>query len=67
MWYVVVVGKHGLSSFPETNLKEELKAHGIETIALTGFMANCCNKSTMREAGDAGFNVITLTDCCNIM
>ena len=60
---MVVVGKHGLSAFPGTNLMEELKAHGIETIALAGFMANCCVESTMRDAFDAGFNVVTLTDC----
>ena len=26
-------------------------------------MANCCVESTMREACDKGFGVITLTDC----
>lgn len=25
---------------------------------------NCCVESTMRAAYEAGFNVITLTDCC---
>ena len=39
------------------------KAHNIETIALGGFMANCCVESTMREAFEKGFNVVTLTDC----
>ena len=60
---VVVVGKRGLSAFPDTDLEAQLKAHGIETIALGGFMANCCVESTMREACEKGFNVITLTDC----
>jgi nicotinamidase-related amidase len=26
-------------------------------------MANCCVESTMRDAYERGFNVITLTDC----
>ena len=26
-------------------------------------MANCCVESTMREAFEKGYNVITLTDC----
>ena len=26
-------------------------------------MANCCVESTMREAFEKGFNVVTLTDC----
>ena len=60
---VEVVGKRGLSAFPNTNLEEQLKQHGVETIALAGFMANCCVESTMRDACEKGFNVVTLTDC----
>lgn len=60
---VVVRGKKGLSAFPGTDLEEQLKANGIETVALGGFMANCCVESTMRDACEKGFNVITLTDC----
>jgi len=60
---VVVVGKHGPSAFPNTDLEQNLKKFGIETVALAGFMANCCVESTMREACDKGFGVITLTDC----
>ena len=60
---VVVVGKTGLSAFPDTNLEALLRSHGVETLVLGGFMANCCVESTMREAYEKGFNVITLTDC----
>jgi nicotinamidase-related amidase len=60
---VLVVGKHGLSAFPGTNLEAELTARGVETLALGGFMANCCVESTMRDACEKGFNVVTLTDC----
>jgi len=60
---VLVKGKRGLSAFPGTDLLEKLKARGVETIALAGFMANCCVESTMREACERGFNVITLADC----
>jgi len=60
---ILVKGKRGLSAFPNTNLEESLKAHNIETIALGGFMANCCVESTMREACEKGFNLVTLTDC----
>ena len=60
---VVVAGKRGLSAFPRTDLESHLRAHDIETIALGGFMANCCVESTMREAFEKGFNVVTLTDC----
>ena len=60
---VVVAGKRGLSAFPRTDLEAHLRARGIETVALGGFMANCCVESTMREAFERGFNVVTLTDC----
>merc|ERR1712176_1027125 len=48
---------------PGTDLEAQLKAHGIETIALAGFLTNCCVESTMRTAFEKGFNVVTLTDC----
>jgi len=60
---VIVKGKKGLSAFPGTDLEEKLVEKGIDTIVLGGFMANCCVESTMREAFDKGFNVITLKDC----
>merc|ERR1719343_954112 len=60
---VVVSGKKGLDAFPGTDLEAQLKAHGIETVALAGFLTNCCVESTMRTAFEKGFNVITLSDC----
>merc|ERR1712061_411337 len=60
---VVVTGKKGLDAFPGTDLEVQLKLHGIETIALAGFLTNCCVESTMRSACEKGFNVISLTDC----
>ena len=61
---VVVQGKKGLDAFPGTDLEEQLKANGIETVVLGGFLTNCCVESTMRTAFEKGFNVITVTDCC---
>jgi len=60
---VVIVGKKGLDAFPGTDLEAQLKSYGIETIALAGFLTNCCVESTMRTALEKGFNVVTLTDC----
>ena len=59
---VVVQGKKGLDAFPGTDLEDQLKANGIETVVLGGFLTNCCVESTMRTAYEKGFNVITLTD-----
>ena len=53
-----------MDAFPGTNLESLLKENGIETLALSGFLTNCCVESTMRTAYEKGFNVITLTDVC---
>ena len=45
---VVVEGKRGLDTFATTNLDFILRARGITTIALGGFLTNCCVESTMR-------------------
>ena len=60
---IVVEGKRGLDTFASTNLDFILRSRGIETIALGGFLTNCCVESTMRTGYENGYNVITLTDC----
>jgi ureidoacrylate peracid hydrolase len=60
---VVVEGKRGLDTFATTNLDFILRARGITTIALGGFLTNCCVESTMRTGYEKGFQVITLSDC----
>ena len=57
-------GKKGLDAFPGTNLEALLKENNIETLALCGFLTNCCVESSMRTAYEKGFNTVTLTDCC---
>merc|ERR1711874_343347 len=61
---IVVKGKKGLDAFPGTDLESLLVRNGIETLAIGGFLTNCCVESTMRTACEKGFNVVTLTDCC---
>ena len=60
---VVVEGKRGLDSFATTNLDFILRARDITTIALAGFLTNCCVESTMRTGYEKGYHVITLSDC----
>jgi ureidoacrylate peracid hydrolase len=60
---VVVEGKRGLDTFATTNLDFILRARGITTIALSGFLTNCCVESTMRTGYEKGYQVITLSDC----
>ncbi len=60
---IVVEGKRGLDAFASTNLDFILRSRGITTIALGGFLTNCCVESTMRTGYEKGFEVITLKDC----
>jgi ureidoacrylate peracid hydrolase len=60
---IVIEGKRGLDAFATTNLDFILRMRGISTIALGGFLTNCCVESTMRTGYEKGFEVITLTDC----
>jgi nicotinamidase-related amidase len=60
---IVVEGKRGLDTFATTNLDFILRARGITTIALGGFLTNCCVESTMRTGYEKGYQVVTLSDC----
>jgi nicotinamidase-related amidase len=60
---IVLEGKRGLDSFGTTNLDFILRGRGITTIALCGFLTNCCVESTMRTGYEKGYHVITVSDC----
>jgi len=60
---IVVEGKRGLCGFATTNLDFILRSRGISTIALGGFLTNCCVESTMRSGYERGYEVVTLKDC----
>lgn len=60
---IIIEGKRGLCGFATTNLDFILRSRGIQTVALGGFLTNCCVESTMRTAYEKGYNVITLKDC----
>ena len=60
---LLLEGKRGLDAFATTNLDFILRGRGITTIALAGFLTNCCVESTMRTGYEKGYHVITLSDC----
>jgi len=60
---IVIEGKRGLCGFATTNLDFILRSRGIDTIALGGFLTNCCVESTMRTGYEKGYQVVTLKDC----
>jgi ureidoacrylate peracid hydrolase len=60
---IIIEGKRGLDTFASTNLDFILRSKGITTIAIGGFLTNCCVESTMRSGYENGYKVITLSDC----
>ncbi|MCA9681144.1 MAG: cysteine hydrolase [Myxococcales bacterium] len=60
---IVIEGKRGLDTFASTNIDFILRSKDIRTVALGGFLTNCCVESTMRSAYEAGYEVVTLVDC----
>ena len=60
---VLLEDKRGLDSFGTTNLDFILRGRSITTIALAGFLTNCCVESTMRTGYEKGYHVVTLSDC----
>ena len=60
---IVIEGKRGLDTFASTNLDFILRSKGVRTIALGGFLTNCCVESTMRSGYENGYEVVTLSDC----
>ena len=59
----MIEGKRGLDTFASTNLDFILRSRGLDTIAVCGFLTNCCVESTMRTGYERGYKVITLKDC----
>jgi len=60
---IVVEGKRGLDTFASTNLDFILRSRGIKTLAVAGFLSNCCVESTARTGYEKGFRIIALADC----
>ena len=60
---IIVEGKRGLDTFASTNLDFILRSRGIKTLAVAGFLTNCCVESTARTGYEKGFSIVVLSDC----
>lgn len=61
---IILEGKRGLDAFYSTNLDFILRQLNIRSVAICGFLTNCCVESTVRTAYEKGYDVTTLSDCC---
>ena len=61
----VIVTKHRVGAFAGTDLDMILRAHGIETLLLTGIATSGVVLSSVRHAADADYRIIVVKDCCS--
>lgn len=60
----LVVTKDRYSPFQGTDLADQLRRRGIETVIVAGFTTAVCVSCTVRDAFQLDFHTITLSDCC---
>jgi len=58
-----VVRKPRYDAFLRTSLEDDLRARGIDTLAIAGVITNCCVDTTARSAFMRGFGALVLDDC----
>ncbi|PKA83130.1 nicotinamidase-related amidase [Ulvibacter sp. MAR_2010_11] len=57
-----VITKHVNSAFIGTNLKEQLDAENIKSLVVVGITTNHCVSTTVRMAGNFGFETYVISD-----
>lgn len=58
-----VVDKPGFGAFYATELQDLLQPRAVTHVIVLGVTTQCCVFSTVREAVDRGYRVLTLEDC----
>ncbi len=57
-----VIDKYGYGSFHSTNLDATLKSLGVESLVVTGTVAQICVEETAREAFHHGYRTVLVSD-----
>lgn len=60
----LVVQKDVNSGFIGTNLEIELRRRGVRRLVVVGFFTNMCVETTVRMAGNMGFDTYLVEDAC---
>jgi nicotinamidase-related amidase len=61
----VLVTKRHWGAFAGTNLEQELRSRGVETVVLAGIATNIGVESTLRQGTGLGFAFVTVEDACS--
>lgn len=59
-----VIVKNFINAFRETELKQQLDAHGVEEVIIVGAMSHMCVDACVRASADMGYPVTVLHDAC---
>ena len=60
----IIIYNYSSSAFADTELDLILRNKGITDLVLTGLVTNWVVESTARDATNRGYNIYTLSDCC---
>lgn len=60
----ICVSKDVNSGFIGTSLELELRRAGVARLVVVGFFTNMCVETTVRMAGNLGFDTYLVPDCC---
>ncbi|MEY3748205.1 MAG: hypothetical protein RLZZ449_99 [Actinomycetota bacterium] len=60
----IAVSKDVNSGFVGTSLEVDLRRKGVNRLVCVGFFTNMCVETTVRMAGNMGFDTYLVPDCC---
>ena len=60
----IVVRKQRVGAFSTTDLADQLRERGVDTLVLTGIVTSGVVLSTVREASDRDYRLVVLEDGC---
>jgi nicotinamidase-related amidase len=60
----IIIQKHHINSFRETELLDKLKKATVERVVICGAMSHMCIDATVRAAADFGFDCVVIHDAC---
>ncbi len=60
----IVVRKTRAGAFSTTDLADQLRERGIDTLIMAGVATSGVVLSTVRDAADRDFRIVILSDCC---
>jgi len=61
----ILITKRHWGAFAGTDLEQQLKSRGIDTVVLTGISTNAGVESTARQGTGLGFAVVLVEDACS--